>query len=99
MIRGTTPTHVFETDVDLSGAEEIYVTYRQGGMTVEKTMADCVVTPESVSVELTQAETLLFRVGGFNVQVQIRAKFPDGSALASNIIPISVSPILKEGEI
>lgn len=99
MIRGTTPTHVFETDVDLTGAEEIYITYKQGSTVVEKVMADCDVTAESVSVNLTQAETLLFREGGFRAQVQIRVKFPDGSALASNIIPIDISPILKQGEI
>ena len=99
MIRGTTPTHVFETDVDLTGAEALYVTYKQGGVVVEKTLEDCAVTAESVTVELTQAETLLFQADGFRAQVQLRVKFPDGSALASNIIPVDVSHILKQGEI
>ena len=99
MIRGTTPTHVFETDVDLSLAELIYVTYQQGQIVVEKTKEECDVTSNSVSVNLSQAETLLFRAGGFQARVQIRAKFPDGSALASNIIQVDISPILKEGEI
>ena len=37
MIRGTTPTHVFRTDADLSDAEVVYVTYQQGSKKLEKT--------------------------------------------------------------
>ena len=36
MIRGTTPTHVFTTDVDLSDATVVYVTYAQGSKKLEK---------------------------------------------------------------
>ena len=99
MIRGTTPTHVFETDVDLSDAEVLYVTYRQGTIVVEKTKDDCEVTSDSVSVKLTQKETLLFKAGNYNTEVQIRARFADGTAVASNTIDLDVSPILKRGEI
>lgn len=40
--RGSTPTHTFTTDLDLTSASEIYVTYKQLGRVVaEKTKADC----------------------------------------------------------
>lgn len=99
MIRGTTPTHVFETDVDISDAVVLYVTYKQGNVIVEKTKEDCEVTSNSISVKLTQKDTLLFKVGNYKTEVQIRARFEDGTAVASNAIPLDVSPILKRGEI
>ena len=41
MIRGTTPTNIFNVDVDLTTATAIYITYNQNGKTVfEKSLAD-----------------------------------------------------------
>ena len=103
MRRGTTPTHVFNTDIDLSGAEVIYVTYQQNGKTIiEKTRDSLEVTEDTVVVHLTQAETLLFSQGSNaqQVRVQIRAKWPgSGQAVASNVVQTTVKEILKEGEI
>ena len=98
MRRGTTPANVFMVDVDLRDAVKLYVTYKQGGKTIiEKTIDDVEITEESVSVELTQADTLKFKNG--EVQMQIRARLPDGTALASDIMTASVSAILKDGAI
>lgn len=99
MRRGTTPTHTFTTDVDLTGASVLYLTYKQNGrIKVEKTIDDVTINPESVQVTLTQKETLAFDDEG-DVRIQIRARFPDGSAVASNIIKTTAQIILKEGEI
>lgn len=100
MRRGTTPTHIFGTDVDLTDAEVIYITYRQGNKNVlEKTKDDLTsITAEEIRVELTQTDTLGFSVSG-NVEIQIRARFPDGSAIASQVIHTSANAILKEGVI
>lgn len=96
--RGTTPTHIFNTDVDLSEAEVIYITYRQGSKTVlEKAKEDIEVEESKLSVRLTQKETLAFKAS--KVKVQIRARFNDGSAIASNIIDTTAEAILKDGEI
>lgn len=99
MRRGTTPTHTIATDIDLRSAEVIYVTYKQGAnLVVEKETSDITVEENSVSVTLSQAETLAFSASA-EVLVQIRARFSDGSAVASNIMRTSVKDILKDGEI
>lgn len=99
MRRGTTPTHVFLTSIDLSDAAVIYITYRQGNKKVlEKTGEDLIVTTEQVTTKLTQEETLLFSVND-PVKIQIRAKFADQSAIASNVITTTADVILKEGVI
>lgn len=98
MRRGTTPTNTFTVDVDLTQAEVLYVTYKQNARTViEKALADVTVTAKAVTVELSQADTLKFGKG--EVEMQIRARLPDGSALASQIMTAPVEAVLKEGVI
>ena len=104
MIRGTTPTHIFKTNADLSeGVSELYITYEQGTTVVEKTLSDCTIDTEdgvsSITVTLTQNETLSFADSGYVADVQIRVKFNDGTALASNILRVPISKILKDGVI
>ena len=99
MRRGTTPSHTFTTDIDLSTAEVVYVTYKQGSKVIlEKDNDGIEITEDSIEVDLSQEETLSFKMGQ-PVRVQIRARFPDGSAVASNIIQTTADEILKEGEI
>ena len=98
MRRGTTPTNTFTVDTDLTSAEAVYVTYKQGNhVLVEKDIDDLTITSTKVEVTLTQEDTLAFSNG--SVQIQIRAKFGDGAAIASNIIVASVDQILKDGVI
>ena len=105
MIRGTTPTNVFTTNVDLTGAK-IFLTYSQFGKTVfEKTEDDITIetitgeTPEyKLSVTLTQEDTLLLASDAI-VNMQIRAIFENGNAIASDIMEATVGSILKNGEI
>lgn len=103
--RGTTPTHIFKTSVDLSNAQELYLTYKQGDLVrIEKTIADVTIEPivddeqfkSLVKVVLTQADTLGLKEAEF-VDVQARVKFPNDKALASDILNIPVRGILKEG--
>lgn len=100
MRRGTTPTHTIQTDMDLTDAEVLYITYRQNGKNViEKSLHDgIVVMSDSVNVKLSQADTLAFSHRG-EVLIQIRAGFADGSRLASNVMHTTVDEILKDGEI
>lgn len=98
MRRGTTPTNTFTTDIDLTQAVVLYITYKQNHrVVIEKTLNDVTVTPEAIEVTLTQAETLKLHVG--DVEMQIRARFPDGSAPASQVMVAPVEVILKEGVI
>jgi hypothetical protein len=101
MIRGTTPTHIFTVDVDLSTAVAIYITYEQNGRNlVEKDISDITVAEDAETHEktltttLTQGETLRFRSG--DVRIQIRAKFANGSAPASEMIYTTAEEILKD---
>lgn len=99
MRRGTTPTHVFNANIDLTDAEVVYLTYKQGNkIAVEKSIDDLTITSDSITAELTQEDTLAMRSSG-EVFIQIRARFPGGSAVASNIIRVPACEILKDGVI
>lgn len=98
MYRGTTPQHIFESDLDLSEAATVYITYEQAGKTIlEKSKNDITFSEGRMSVTLTQEETLKFDCRF--VEIQIRARFADGRAVASNIITTTANKILKEGVI
>lgn len=98
MFRGTTPTNTFTTNLDLSTAEVIYITYQQNGQDIiEKNINDITFGEGSLSVELTQEDTL--KLSDREVLIQIRAKFSNGKAVASNIIKTPAKMILKDGVI
>lgn len=99
MRRGTTPTHTFKTDIDLSDAAVIWLTYKvDGEIVIDKEKSDLLITEDEISFKLTQEETLALKKGT-QVRIQIRARFEDGTAVASNIMEASVKEILKDGEI
>lgn len=101
MRRGTTPTHTFTTDIDLSEATDIYVTYQQDGENVvEKTIDDITFFDGGFFIKLTQADTLAFTSDkSKKINVQVRAVLLDETVIASNIISIDAHAILKDGEI
>lgn len=99
MIRGTTPTIEITTDISLVQAEEIYVTIKQGDKVVEHTKDTLNVTDEAVTFTLTQEETLALQNASKSAAWQVRAKFPDGTAVACEIGSVRILPILKEGVI
>jgi len=101
MRRGSTPTNVFTTDIDLSQAT-VYVSYEQNGVVVvEKTGSDLTFATDqgnyTITLSLSQEDTLKFKPG--TVMIQIRYVFPDGAADASNIIKTTFERIIKDGVI
>ena len=97
MRRGTTPTITITTDLDLTQASNLFVTFKQGDrVVVEKTLEDVTVTETSVICELDQNDTLALKDG--MVRFQIRATLGD-SKVASNVMAASVDEILKGGVI
>lgn len=97
MRRGTTPTITITTDIDLTSAINMFVTFKQNDRIVfEKTLADVEITSESVICNLTQEDTLSLKSG--IVRFQIRATLGD-SKVASNVMTASVDKILKGGAI
>lgn len=98
MRRGTTPTITITTDLDLTQASNLFVTFKQGDRVVfEKTLDDVTVRETQVVCELSQNDTLTLR-DGKPVRFQIRATLGD-SKVASNVMTASVGEILKGGMI
>lgn len=97
---GTTPTHVFNVDVDLREASEIWISYVQNrNLVLNKMLSDGIeVEEEKLTVTLTQEDTLRFRDSS-PVKIQIRARFPDGSAIKSTVINTTSDECLKRGVI
>lgn len=97
--RGTTPTNIFDVDLDLTDAEVVYYTYSQDGVTVfEKTKEDLDITPSRVTIKLSQKDTLKLNHSK-PVEIQARARFVNGDAPASCIIVTTAERILKNGVI
>lgn len=101
MIRGTTPTLEFTLPFDTSLIAELYITITQNGATaLEKTLSDCNCNGMSVSLTLTQEDTLRLEQKPYSdSEMQIRVRTVAGEALASNIMRIYVGRILKDGVI
>ena len=100
MRRGTTPTFQFSIDFDLTDWD-VYVTFTQGSNRL-LTRKDAVIAATedgcTVTVELTQEETLAFKVG--KASAQVRAEKNDGAdAVATTIFDFTVGDILLNGEI
>lgn len=101
MIRGTTPTFVFKMgdDLDMNAIKEVYVTIKSLSKQITFPTDRCALddTEHTITVELTQEETLLFETP--SAKVQIRILDTNDMAYATPIKEISVDPILQEGVI
>ena len=82
------------------GRETYYMTFRQHGQIIlEKEDNQIVrVDKDTIKVKLKQEETLLFS-SKFPIEVQIRTKYADGAAVASNIMEFWLDDIIKDGVI
>lgn len=100
MKRGTTPTLTFGLPFPPSSLAVAYITFAQQGETVlEKTLDDCEQEDNYLKLALSQEDTLRLQDGGPGVRIQLRVRFYDGSAMASDMITTSVGAILKDGVI
>ena len=100
MWRGTTPTYTFTLpeDVRLDDFTTVFLTFAQNGHNVlEKTKDELEATDEGFRLLFTQADSLCFSPGP--VKIQLRARMPDGTAVASNVISTTAQEVLKDGEI
>lgn len=104
MKRTTTPTHIFKTNIDpLNLLDDLQITYTQNIKTCDcgvqqqiilvKTLSDCVLTTDSISVTLTQEETNLFSCGGVNIQLHAKM---GTSVLQSNIVRTFCYEVLND---
>lgn len=96
MIRGTTPTHIFNLPIDTSIIKEVRITYVQySKIIVEKTERDVAMSDQTIRFKLTQEETLRF-AKSTPVRVQLKVLTTDNTVLASPIRDIPVDDILNE---
>lgn len=100
MIRGTTPTFTFtikNQDIDLGAAQNVYVTLAQGSKLIEKTGTDLEIETRTVSVFLTQKESLQL-LEGSNCEIQINWTYLDidGETVRRAATKVKSIPISKQ---
>lgn len=102
IIRGTTPTEVFAVNnpevIDLSRCTQIWATITdKSGTDYTWDIERLVVDGDNISFELTQEETLAFKVGA--ARVQFRFLYDNGKAFASKPVPLRIEDVRKDGVI
>lgn len=99
MQRVTTPVHEFIIDIDPHEWDEFRITYTQNRRIIlEKTQNDPIAMDAygekyRLYYRLTQEETKRF--GNMQTHVQIRAHYPDGATVASEICMFQVEDVLS----
>jgi hypothetical protein len=94
MIRGTTPTHLFNIPFDTTAVDKVKITYSQNGKEV-LAKKDCKLDGKTISVTLTQDDTFLFDHNK-DVEIQIRVLTLGGDVLANVPIKVGVSKCLDD---
>lgn len=101
MYRGTTPVITFKlnTDIDLTQISELYITFKSMTTEVSITKNECEIDDinKTISIRLSQEQTLKFEAGVANVQ--IRLKVGTSRAYATSIKQIDIGRILRDGVI
>lgn len=100
MYRGTTPTlnFIFEYNLENFDITAFYLTFMQGNeIVLEKELSELEITENTVTVKLTQQETLSME-SNEPIYIQARIKIKD-VAYATNIIATNLKSILKGGVI
>lgn len=98
MYRGTTPTFNFKLPIEADTITAASVTFRQAGsVNIEKTLDDCTISEDTLTVSLTEEETLSLRSGTVcPLEIQLRVGVGE-ARMASQIFTVPVERILKDG--
>ena len=95
-IQGTTPTIIFNLPFEVSTIENCEVYFGQNNtLLVTKGYNDCILSGTTLTVKLTQSDTLQFDPEE-KLQIQARFRYSDGTAEATNITKIKVVDLLSE---
>lgn len=84
--RGTTPTLTLtftEQGLDLTAADDVYVTFEYNGTPLTKSGSDLTVGEKTIAVHFTQAETLAFPEGTIDIQANW---LDNGERFASEVV-------------
>lgn len=98
MFRGTTPTFNFTLPIQAETVTEAAVSFCQStGLSIDKTLADCTLSGNTLSVSLTEAETLSLTSGKmYPLLIQLRLGVGE-ARMASQVFTVPVERILKDG--
>lgn len=95
MRQGTTPTiQITINDIDLNEMQNIYVVFEQNGYILKKESSDLDIEGNTISVSLSQEETLNLKEGTCNIQLRMITK--GGVAIASPIKTTKVYRVLNK---
>lgn len=95
MRQGTMPTiQITINDIDLNEMQNIYVVFEQNGYILKKESSDLDIEGNTISVSLSQEETLNFKEGTCNIQLRMITK--GGVAIASPIKTTKVYRVLNK---
>lgn len=95
MIRGTTPTHIFTIPFDTDTIADLRISYAQCGKeVVVKTLKDAKLNGATITVDLTQEDTLKFDCSK-QVLMQVKVLTLGGEVLSSDIIVVNVGQCLN----
>lgn len=95
MKRGTTPTHIFTLPFDARSASIVKIIYAQNSKKVFiKTGDDIVLNGNTITTKLTQEDTFSLDCNML-VEIQVRVLLNDNTALASDIIRVTVEKCLE----
>ena len=99
MIRGTTPTLLFNLPFSASIIKSAEITIKYVDelkkILLTKTLEDCELGENSIRTKLTQEETLQFPAPAITL-VQLRILTNDGTALATEPYKVSVKKLLAD---
>lgn len=84
MIIGSTPTYTFTLPFTVDNIAEAKVTFSQGGVSVSKKFKDCTAAGNTLTVRLSQEDTLSFCDGLVEMQIKVLTK--GGEALVSDVM-------------
>lgn len=91
---GTTPTHIFEVDLDTTLIKQVKITYTQDDeIILEKRTDDCEITQDKLKIKLTQEETFEFDSTKF-VCIQIRILTTNNECFSTDLIRVPVHKCL-----
>lgn len=99
MRRGTTPTITFNLPFNVSTIKNCEVYFAQSDeLKVTKAYEDCTLSGTTLSVTLSQEDTLAFS-DDEKLEMQVRFVFTNGAVDATQIVKGKIGRILKDGEI
>lgn len=96
MIIGTTPTHTFTIPIDVSQIADLRISYAQdNNVLLTKSIKDCVLKGKTISVTLTQEDTLKFN-SSTQIKTQLKILTTENVVLVSKISVLLVDECLNK---